>query len=314
MKKIAISVAVLLVLFSFNTSRAQIGLRSIANKVKNKIEEKVDEKVEKKVDQEVEKSVDKKLDNALGIDSTYDNSEEAVKSRSDARGQRIINRVGMNSTPAKYENSYSFSSNVKMVTESYDKKGKLESKGSLNTYWGSNMDVYAYEVIDEERKADEKGFFIFDAKNMVSIMLSEDKNEKNGVVTGLDLSQMVVPDSLKNTGGNVQLNEKVKKTGKTKTILGYKCDEYVYEDEYDVSNVWITKDKTWKTGNLFGSVYKNPNLANGFPEGFVMEADTQHKATGDRSVLKVTEINEKIKKDIDLTGYQMVNLGSLRIQ
>jgi hypothetical protein len=149
---------------------------------------------------------------------------------------------------------------------------------------------------------------------MVSIMLSEDKNEKNGVVTGLDLSQMVVPDSLKNTGGNVQLNEKVKKTGKTKTILGYKCDEYVYEDEYDVSNVWITKDKTWKTGNLFGSVYKNPNLANGFPEGFVMEADTQHKATGDRSVLKVTEINEKIKKDIDLTGYQMVNLGSLRIQ
>jgi hypothetical protein len=282
--------------------------------VKNKIEEKVDEKVEKKVDQEVEKSVDKKLDNALGIDSTYDNSEEAVKSRSDARGQRIINRVGMNSTPAKYENSYSFSSNVKMVTESYDKKGKLESKGSLNTYWGSNMDVYAYEVIDEERKADEKGFFIFDSKNMVSIMLSEDKNEKNGVVTGLDLSQMVVPDSLKNTGGNVQLNEKVKKTGKTKTILGYKCDEYVYEDEYDVSNVWITKDKTWKTGNLFGSVYKNPNLANGFPEGFVMEADTQHKATGDRSVLKVTEINEKIKKDIDLTGYQMVNLGSLRIQ
>jgi hypothetical protein len=304
----------LLILPAYNISSAQIGLRSIANKVKNKIEEKVDEKVEKKVDQEVEKSVDKKLDEALQIDSTYDNSEKAVEERNNARGQRILNHIGMNSTPAKYENSYSFSSNVKMTTESYDKKGKLESKGSLNTYWGSNMDVYAYEIIDEERSADEKGFFIFDAKNMVSIILSENKDEKSGVVTGLDLSQMAVPDSLKNAGGNVPVNDKVKKTGNSKTILGYRCDEYMYEDEYDVSNVWITKDKTWKTGNLFGSVYKNPNLANGFPQGFVMEADTKNKSTGERGVMRVTEINEKIKKDIDLTGYELVNLGSLKMQ
>lgn len=314
MKKLVIPIIVLLILPSYNICNAQAILRNIANRAKNKVEERVEKKVEQKVDQEVEKEVDKRLDEALEIDSTYDNSEKAVEERSNARGQKIMNRIGMNSAPANYENSYSFSSNVKMETESYNKKGKLESKGYLNTYWGSSMDVYAYEIVDEERAEDEKGLFIFDAKNMVSIILSEKEGEKTGIVTGLDLSQMVVPDSLKNEAGNVALNKNVRKTGSTKTILGYKCDEYVYEDAEDVSNVWITKDKTWKTGSLFGSVYKNPNLTNGFPQGFVMEADTKHIATGERNVLKVTEINENIKKNIDLATYQVMNLGSISIK
>lgn len=46
---------------------------------------------------------------------------------------------------------------------------------------------------------------------------------------------------------------KIRKTGKTQTILGYSCDEWIAEDDNEVTNIWGTS----KLGNIYESFTKS---------------------------------------------------------
>ena len=120
-------------ILTFNSNcEAQALLRNIANRAKNKVEERVEKKVEQKVEQEADKEIDKKLDEALEIDSTA--ASKSREQKDTERGQRIMNRIGLNSTPVKIEGSYSFTSNIKMEVENFDKKGNSTDKGIFNSF------------------------------------------------------------------------------------------------------------------------------------------------------------------------------------
>jgi|WetSurMetagenome_2_1015567.scaffolds.fasta_scaffold140340_2 hypothetical protein len=310
MKRFVITIIVLFVFPVYNMCDAQAILRNIANRARNKVEERVEKKAEEKVDQKVDEEIDKQLDKAIDKDSASVKSGKTEEERDKERARKLMGGLGFNSTPVKIETSYSFTSNIKMEIETFDKKGKSTNKGLYNTFFNDSNDAFAYEVVDQEKRDDQKGMFIFDQKNMASIMLSEDKGEKKGIATGLNLNQ-ASPDSAK-IDANVP-NGKVKRTGNSKRILGYSCDEYLYQDEKYNTSLWVTKDKVWRTGNLYGSIYKNPAMMNGMPNGFVMEADTKDLQTSELSVMKVIEINEKVNKKFDLSAYEITNLGTLNI-
>ena len=313
MKKLVLLLIAGLLLSTYNDCQAQRLLKNIANKAKNKIERKVEEKAEEKVDEKIDEEIDKRLDEAFDdADSATVKSQEE---RDNERAMKIMQRMGMSSTPVNVEDSYSFSSNIKMEVESY-KNGKLEDKSHINSFFNTSDDVFGYEFTDAESSQDKKGFFIMDKNNNATIILSDDNGEKKGIVTGVDMDQLsnYTQEEMENDSDSEPADfSRAHKTGRTKSILGHTCEEYIYKDEYDESTVWISKDKDLKMGGLFSSVYNNSSVLAGYPGGIIMEAESKDLNTNETSIMKVTEINDNIHKTIDLGSYEIMNLGSFKM-
>ncbi len=294
-------------------ANAQGLLKRIANKAKQTVEEKIEKKADKKIEEEVDKKIDKALENE-------GEEEKETKNQGEKRGMEalrgIMNQAGFDSTPIEVEDSYTFTSNIKMYIETYEDNGKLESKGYFNSFFNKSTKTFAYEMIGENENSTDKAFMIYDQEKNASIILSEKNGEKSGLVTGINfgLTQADYEDMQEVDGQNLTyLNENIKKTGRTKNILGYKCSEYKYKDEEVESTVWMTKEKVWQVNNMLSTIYKSARYSHGFPAGFMMEMESNNLDTKEKSIMKVTEVNDDIKKTVELSGYELVNMGSLNL-
>lgn len=90
----------------------------------------------------------------------------------------------------------------------------------------------------------------------------------------------------------------LKKTGATKSILGYTCYEYKYTNQADYTSIWVTKEFPIKETyiNMLG-MSKNNDL-----EGFVLEMDI--KSGKDTANMKAVKFNEKKKITINPNEYK----------
>jgi hypothetical protein len=105
----------------------------------------------------------------------------------------------------------------------------------------------------------------------------------------------------------------VKKTGRTKTIAVYKCEEYTYEDEENESEIWITKDLKMNTQDYFSTLFKTSLYSQGIGWGYLMEVTSVDKNDGEKSFMQVTDIDKNSNKTFDLSGYKVTNLGSFTL-
>ncbi len=297
-----------------NDSNAQGFLKRMADKAMERVKEKTEEKAEEKVEKKIDKSIDK------AFEDMESESEEQKEIKSDEeRGmdafKGIMGRLGVDTKPVEIKDSYSFSSNIKMYIETYKPNGNLESRGYLNSFFNKADGAFGYEFLSEKGNETGKGFFIYDPINKASIILSDKDGEKNGIVTGINLNpteegRAAYEGLDKNPPDHVMRNPNLKKTGKTKSILGYKCDEYLYEDDEVVSHIWMTKEKPWRIDNMLSAIYKSSQYSSAFPSGFMMEVDSKNKQTQERNIMKVTEINENINKQVELSSYKIMNMGT----
>ncbi|VAW24728.1 hypothetical protein MNBD_BACTEROID01-600 [hydrothermal vent metagenome] len=296
---------------SANSSKAQGFLKRMADKAMEKVKEKTEEKAEEKVERKIDDGIDK------AFEDMESEGQEEVKS-DEERGmdafRGMMGRLGVDTKPVEIKGSYSFSSNIKMYIETYKPNGTLESKGYLNSFFNKADGAFAYEFLSEKGSETGKGFFIYDPINKASIILSEKDGEKNGIVTGIDItpteeSRAAYKEPEKDSPDPMILNQNLKKTGKTKSILGYKCNEYLYEDDEVVSHIWMTKEKPWRVDNMLSAIYKSSQYSSAFPGGFMMEVDSRNKQTKERNIMKVTEVNENINKQVDLSSYKIMNMG-----
>ena len=128
-----------------------------------------------------------------------------------------------------------------------------------------------------------QGMFIIDSENGAAIILNDEKGEKTGIVYGMgalfsSLGQTINEEEIPETQEEYLANPNVKKTGRTKTIAGYKCEEYKYEDETSSSEVWITKDVKMNAQDFFSNLFKVNLYA--ASRGDMMETTTVDKNSG----------------------------------
>lgn len=321
MKSLRLFILVIAVLIgTTGTLQAQSILERAAQKAKNKIEERASKKVEEKVDEKIDQKIDETLDE---IDKNEDksSSQESRDEKNNQRMQKIMKGIGVSGEPVPVENNYAFSTMIRMHLQTIDGKGKTTSEGDFVTYVDPGATNFAYEVLSEDIGEKGTGIFIFDMKNKASIMLNEENGKKTGLVYGLgamvgdDSKMQELTKEEADAADNVALNPYFKKTGRTKKIQGYSCDEYEYDnpEEQTKGNYWITNDLSIKSRDLYGTILKTAAMTPGAHGRQLMEAETIDKKSGERSILKVTEINQKAGKKFDLSEYQVTNLGSIAI-
>ncbi|MEI7525068.1 MAG: DUF4412 domain-containing protein [Mariniphaga sp.] len=207
----------------------------------------------------------------------------------------------------KYKDDYSFSSRLYMVMETYNKKETM--KIDLFMYFSGNSPSVGMETksfTDKEGKtAPIASSMVMDGENKCFIILTDMGGTKMGMISA-------IPDETNKPEEKPDHKMKLadlKKTGNTKEIAGYKCDEYVYTDSENKSTgkLWFTKDvnlkidkRGWsKTG--MGTYYGYSEF-----EGGIILGNEAYDGNGKLTMKsEAKEINPNFSHSISVKGYAL---------
>jgi len=208
-----------------------------------------------------------------------------------------------------YESDYNFDAYIQMEISNYKKNGDLDDQMVYDNYVNKTKADYAMVFKDGK----DQSTIIFDTKNSAMLILSESDGEKTGFATSID------PEAMAEMVKDYEVEEEttdltpynLKKTGKSKTILGYQCDEYLAEDEYSEVHMWMSEKlgkevrKEWMNNQqTFGALFTHAYALN----GMVLEYDMLDKDNGKKTIMLVTKINLNHNHSVATGGYTVMSL------
>jgi hypothetical protein len=274
--------------------------------------QKADQEVTEEMNKKVDEGVEKVFENIFSTEETEEQTEAGEKSSSSASEAAItgalMKSMGMSMSPANVEEAYHFSGNIIMTVETWDSDGNSLDPMKYTTHFSQEYSSFAMDFTQNNQRS----VMIFDTRNGAMIILTDDGTQKTGIVTAYakDTIQEIIEEENETIEDYSIYNENLKKTGKSKTIAGYKCDEYSFENEYSQGNVWLTDEVS---ANIWAKMVSSNVIAAskaGYYGGFVMEMDQISKETGQRTFLQVREVNENSPSSISTKEYQLMSFGS----
>ncbi|WP_347173220.1 hypothetical protein [Polaribacter uvawellassae] len=178
----------------------------------------------------------------------------------------------------------SFSFNKSIELEFTDNRGE---KQPMEFLLGNYPDIWAMSVAAKEMQGQGKVLMVMTPKSSTAFMDVAGMKMKKSTSLEQIGSQYNMTDNLPEDG-----DFEYKKTGKTKTILGYTCYEYRVDYNYTNSKgssvFWVSKDFPIQNKQLpmLGMKMNNPYF-----DGFVLELNSNHN--GKNYVIKVTNVSNK---------------------
>lgn len=319
----------LIVCIFFAAGMSQVN-GQVLKKYTRKKKETATEATSDRVDREIVKGVNKGLDKIFGkedaakaeeateeaetveSEESDDSSSSSSSSRSRMDMSGLMSAMGMGGT-VDVKDSYNFDAYIEMTITHFDEDGKAEEPGKYISYIDADSPDYGISFTDEEQKGEM--LMIFDTENNLMLTLMEDDGEKTGFAVGFNEEQSeAIAKSYEEEDYDEDANpHNIKKTGKTKKILGYKCDEYQTEDENSIVSIWTTNDLEKKISKTFMG---NANFSGLFvyayyAKGFVMEYVIEEKDDSEKTIMTVTDIDVDSVKPIKTSGYTIMNMGAM---
>jgi hypothetical protein len=278
-----------------STSNAQLGaLRKSLNKAINK-------GIENKIDTAVDKSIKEEEKN------NPPSGQENGGTRATGRG------LFGGKIDIKYNEEYSFTGKIYMQMETYDKKEVLKS--DYYTYFNTNTRNAGIEVKVQNPDSKESTLptvFLFDNDNRCFLMLINNGESKTGIISTIP-SDSAIAAQTQNIKKEPEKQPVITKTGNTRMIAGYKCDEYkvVEPDKDGYTNVWMTKDvkikadrKNWGKSGM-PSYYGTP----GFEDSFMLAMEAYEKDNKLAMKMETKEINESFSHSVSTAGYTFMKMN-----
>ncbi len=290
MKRIVLLLSISALLFSFQDIHSQ----SLRDRVKKAIFK--------------EESVEVKDDSTTVVEI-----EDAGESSSAKFSDKIMmDALGLTGNVA-YEADYNFDAYIQMEITNYKKNGNLDNQVLYDNYLDKEAADYAMVFKDGK----DQSTIIFDTKNSAMLILADSDGEKTGFATTIDPAAMAeLAEDYEDEGEveNADLSDyssyKPVKTGKTKQILGYSCDEYLMEDEESEVHMWVSEKlgkemrKEWmKNQQTFGAMFTYAYALN----GMVLEYDLMEK-DGEKTIMLVTKIDMNHSHSVSTNGYTIMSM------
>lgn len=259
----------------------------------------------------------KKIQNAAAQGIENAGANKARQSSEKASNDAIEGMFGGMMEPAPTESEYSFTGFMVMEVTSIDKKGKSEDPTRIQYLLSTDAQFMGMAFTDP-KQPQTTTTSIMDTKNEAMVMLMEDKGNKSSISFKLDYEKM---QEVVDKEAEEQLETpdyKITKTGNTKTILGYSCEEYLVETEDGKGNYWITEKPidglsmfspqsnpmvSSKTMDRYSSFFTNA------PKGSFMEmifTDNDGAVTD----MKVVEIETNSPRKFEMSEYPNVMVGT----
>lgn len=272
------------------------------------------DKTNTRIDQRIDQGIDKGLDSIEDIFKKKEKSSKETKSSSNtnsapsggdvsASGEAEAEAATMQAMQAMFggstaelPDSYVFDHNVDMTLESFDKKGRSEGVQTMKMLFSESDAIFGVQMNVEGMKT----VNVIDVDKKLMVMLMDMGGSKMAMTLDLDQKWAEVESDDTNYE-----NPSFQKTGRTKTILGYKCDEYLVEEDGERTEFWVTRDEFLDVYKAFGmmnaSAPKGQEMAD-HPGGMVMEMIGTSE-NGERTEMRVVAINKNQRKEISTSGY-----------
>jgi hypothetical protein len=326
MKTRSIILTVILIFAVTSFTNGQVGgyLKSKVNRAvdaaANAADKRANQEIDKKAEEEVNKAADKIVDDAEKNaeknkqEEQTDQAEQTEKAEVSQEKQKSGNEntggfnlgalMGGGTVTSKYKESYSFNNRIYMQAEMYD--GKDVVKMDYYIYFNDSGSDAGIETkmagtTDEGDQVAMASTFIADGANKSFLMLSDMGGTKFGIISD-------VPDEA-NASAETAPKPTITKTGNSRVIAGYKCDEYLVKQtgKKEYSKVWLTKDlklqadkRTFSQAGV-SAYYDNPELRDA--ASLAMESYDDKGKLAMKSETK--EINMGFKHTMTTTGYPL---------
>jgi len=295
MKNIGIKTLLFFVLFGISTvSEAQF-----IKKLKKAASQGMENAIEQKVEEEAQKMMARQLEKQLA--GLYGEDAQGAPVNFDM--DKILAGIGEEVPTA---DSYEFTGFVTMELQTKDEKGKSMDPMTMKSYLGQNSEYTGMEISDPKNPSTITTM-IFDMENKASILLMDNEETKNSFAYKFDFDEV-----LDDTSVSVEeSNFKIEKTGNTKDILGYTCDEYFVKSEDGQGTYWITEElingsnSFWSSNSPFASSKMQEKYADHFsnmPKGNFMEMDFT-STDGSEVMMKVIDIQVSQPKTFKMSDY-----------
>jgi len=216
--------------------------------------------------------------------------------------EELLGQMAAAGGSVSYEEAYSFQTHVKMsLTDQGDNtmayEGYLTKEGDATAILFSEGGANSVVVID--------------TKNNVVLLLSEDEGEKTGIAMGID------PEALSEMGE--EMGKDIKKddyapfkTGKTKEILGYSCNEYIIIEDDSKVQMWVSPklgeeidQNLLNNEQVFGGAFLHAGKA----DGMVMEYNYTDENSGENRSLKITNLDLNARYSISTADFAIMSIG-----
>ncbi|GAB2988726.1 hypothetical protein GCM10027284_01620 [Cyclobacterium sediminis] len=289
----------------------------LLRKIKRAASQGVSRAVEKTVEKEVEKATQRQLEKTfrnlygdnIGSPNGENSDQEGASSEPSYDFSKVMGSINMN---VDTESEYNFTGLAVIEIKSTNKKGKEEDPMNFNSFLTDNADYFGMEFIDPEGKnKSEKSVIIMDHKNNATVILVENEKEKSSMAFGMDYGGMMDNYQVDNNGNSLS-NTSFEKTGNTKNILGYTCEEYQMVSEDGEGTYWISKNPVeglegfWsKNSPLITKKMKEQNSSyfTNFPDGNIMEMYFMDNDEGISTEMKIIKIDTNQPKSFELADY-----------
>ncbi len=282
------------------------GVLNLRNKIVNSI---------KGADEDTTAVAGVSTDENAGEVSTGESRGETNENESMGFGSIDLSALGLGAgaVTIQHKDNYDFTGMIRMETESFTE----ESPGRYDyiMYFADNQPNTAIRIkaLDPEPGQEGSALFVFDIENNCFMMLADGSEQKAGMISPLDGMADDETATGDETGSSDEefTDENLNKTGRTKVIAGYKCDEYEYNNQDSKVIMWYSKDidlkinrKAWQKAGMspyFGLTE--------FQGGLLMAMETWEngKLT---SRTETKEVNNNIKNQISLQGYQLIQVNA----
>lgn len=300
MKKI--NTLILLLLFSL-TFEAEA---QFIKKIQKAAERGAQNAIEKRAEKEAEKMVQKQLEKQLG--SIYGTDDEGNPVNIDM--ESILAGMGEDVAIA---DEYNFLGFMVLQLDATEKNGKKDDPVFIKSLMGSSTDFTGMEIQDP-KNPQVVTTMVFDTPNQASVLFMDNDGEKSSFAYKLDLDGMTDMTD-EEIDQNIEEKDVVlEKTGNTKDILGYTCEEYHVKSEDGEGYYWTTTEPIdgvnsfWGMNSPFmkkGAQEKYQKHFKDIPNGNFMEM-TYTSTDGSKVDMKVIEIEPDSPKSFTSADYPNV--------
>jgi len=301
------------ILISANPASAQF--KDLLNKGVNKA---LDSKLKKEEEERKKKDAEQKKAQGQQQNQSGNQSQGNSNPAGNFMQKKMMGMMGMKDV--KHETVYNFTSSMTMEMQSTDSLGKKSEKMLYTTFFDKSSRSFAmeFETTDQETKQKQQSQFIYDYKNWAMLILGGKSGEKSGIAMEIPKDSTIEAQQKQGNQPNQEQTKKdyndymsnYKATGRTKTIAGYNCSEYVYENPEGRAEMWVTKDVVFDYSKAYGQMGVTGLTGGGtYGLGTAMEWHFIKKNSKERSDMTVVDIKPSNPKSFNLAGYQIIGMG-----
>ncbi|GAA0879823.1 hypothetical protein GCM10009119_27920 [Algoriphagus jejuensis] len=259
----------------------------------------------------------KKIQNAAAQGVENATTKKARESSEKATTNAIEGMFEGMMEPAPTESDYSFTGYSVMEVTTTDKKGKSEDPMQIQYLLSSNAEFMGMAFTDP-KQPNMTTVSIMDSKNQAVVILLDDKGKKSSMAMKMDYDKM---QEMVDEEAEEQIETPdytITKTGNSKSILGYPCEEYLVTTEDGTGNYWVT-EKPIDGFSMF-SPQSNPmissktmdrytSLFSNAPKGTFMEMIFTDK-DGSVTDMKVVELETNSPRKFEMSDYPNMMAGA----